>query len=158
MSEIASVPGRAYERCPFCMSPSIEIVEFHVEAGGGFQLRCNSCEARGPVGVTRDAAMFKWNQRPALVLLRKEHLMDMGTMTAITAARIREIERISNDRLAKNVALETRARAAEQDAKDCRLTLEATAKLAEKATLKMDEALEQLNVMIGDAEGDQDVR
>ena len=41
--------------CPFCGSASVALV--------GVVVRCGNCCASGPYGITREAAIQRWNER-----------------------------------------------------------------------------------------------
>jgi hypothetical protein len=50
---------------------------------GDWRVRCEHCEARGPWGVTRDAAIAAWNRRaPALPALARDEQGEMARFVA----------------------------------------------------------------------------
>lgn len=53
--------------CPFCIDDeaSLEIVEMEHDKFIKYYVRCNECEATGPIATSKTDAIKNWDERPA---------------------------------------------------------------------------------------------
>ena len=48
--------------CPYCLEHVVELVKSTPPAGGGVQMECDNCGARGPIYDNKEEALEGWNE------------------------------------------------------------------------------------------------
>jgi Lar family restriction alleviation protein len=52
------------EKCPFCRSRDLAVSRLGTQDRPFFAVECEDCEATGPLAISYEGAVEKWNARP----------------------------------------------------------------------------------------------